>query len=170
MTVPTVEIKSVLVMSEFSPASDESIRLALAIARHYGSRLYFAHVAAADGYSIGCAGAVRRAVDTARRDADQLSRELEQSGATSSVPHEFIVREGDTWEQLDQIIREKQVDLLVISEDSSRTPGACLLSSRAEQNFRRIDRSFLTVGPGAGLDEPAQQDSGLNTLLFATAR
>jgi len=39
-----IHLKSVLIATDFSEASDKALRHALAIARHYGAKLYLAHV------------------------------------------------------------------------------------------------------------------------------
>ena len=160
--------KSVLVASEFSTASDRPLRHALAIARHFGAEFCLAHVVPPHGYTIGCAGAVRLAIDTARRDSEQLNQQLLQSGALAGLRHEFIVREGKVWEQLEQIIREKHVDLLVIGTHARQTLGKLLLGSVAEQIFRHADCLVLTVGPGSDQDSSIEQHQTLNAFLFAT--
>lgn len=168
ISVPSVDVKSVLVASGFSAESDKPVRHALAIARHYGAQFYVAHVAAPHRYSIGCAGAVRSAIDTTRRDSEQLNQELLQSGALDSLLHEFIVREGDPWAVLKQIIREKQVDLLVIGTHTSQTLDKSQLGSTAGEIFRHADCPVLTVGSVSDEDSPTQLDQGFNTLLFVT--
>jgi nucleotide-binding universal stress UspA family protein len=168
VTVAPVNVvpKSVLVASDFSITSDRPLRHALAIARHFGAQFYLAHVAPPK--AIGCAGAVRLAIDTARRDSEQLNQQLLQSGALASLRHEFIVREGKVWEQLEQIIREKRVDLLVIGTHARHALGKLLLGSIAEQIFRQAECLVLTVGPGPERDSRIEQHQGLGTFLFAT--
>jgi len=45
-------LKSVLVATDFSEASDKALRHALAIARHYGAKLYLAHVVSSLGFTL----------------------------------------------------------------------------------------------------------------------
>lgn len=168
IVTPSIAVKSVLFASDFSCASENPLRHALAIARQHGANFYLAHVVPPDGYTIGCAGAVRLAIDTARRDSEQLNQQLLQSGALAGLRHEFIVREGNVWEQLDQIIREKHVDLVVIGSHARQPVGKSALGSIAEQIFRRAGCPVLTIGPGADQESPIDQLQSPNTLLFAT--
>ncbi len=170
IAAPTINVapKSVLVASDFSTASEKPLRHALAIARHFGAEFCLAHVVPPHGYTIGCAGAVRLAMDTARKDSEQLTQQLRQSGALAGLRHEFLVREGRVWEQLEQIIREKHVDLVVIGTHARHTVGKLLLGSTAEQIFRHADCPVLTVGPGSNEDSPIEQPRALNTILFTT--
>jgi len=168
IATPSITVKSVLVATDFSPELDKPLRHALSIARHFGAEFYLAHVVTPHGFNIGCAGAVRFAIDTARHDSDQLHQHLLQSGALANLPHEFIVREGTVWEELGQIIHEKHVDLLVIGARARQILGKLLLGSVAEQIFRHAGCPVLTVGPGSDPDSPLEQPQPLNTFLFAT--
>jgi len=167
MTVSSIDVKSVLFATDFSPVSDPLLRYAATIARIHGAQFFVAHVAAPDVYNIGCAGAVRSAVETARRDSEQLEQELLQNGALAGLRYEFIVREGDTWEELEQIIREKRVGLLVIGARSKETAGRHL-GTTARQLFCHADCPVLTVSGGRDLDSPADRDQKIRSLLFAT--
>jgi len=162
----SVNVKSVLFASDFSPASESPLRHALAIARHYGAEFYLAHVASPHGYSIGCAGALRYAIEVAQSNSEQLNQQLLESGALAGLSHEFIVREGEVWEQLEQIIREKHADLVVVGTHARHAPGKSLLGSVAEQIFRHAECPVLTVPPGPDEDSPIEQQPALNTVLF----
>ena len=167
MTASFIDVKSVLFAADFSPASDRLLRYAAAIARIHGAQFFVAYVAAPDVYNIGCAGAVRSAVETARRDSEQLEQELLQNGALAGLRHEFIVREGDTRDQLEQIVRETRVDLLVIGARSKETAGRHL-GTTARHLFCNADCHVLTMSAGPDLDSPADRGQEIRSLLFAT--
>jgi len=167
-TSQSTGFRSILAACDFSSEPDLPLRRALAIARHYGAKFCVAHVAQREGYSIGCAGAVRSALDTARRDSEQLNQELLQSGALAGLHYEFIVREGDTWEQWKQLIHEKQVDLFVTATDFTQTRDSGVPGTAAEQLFRDADCAVLSVGPGSNLGSLTEQDEGFDDLLYVT--
>ena len=107
--VEDVGLRSVLIASDFSEASHKALHHALAIARHFGAKFYFAHVVSHIGYTIAGPEALQLAVEKTGRDAAQLERELLESGALAGLRHEFIVREGDVWQQLEVVIKQKEV-------------------------------------------------------------
>lgn len=109
-----VNVKSVLMATDFSPLSDKPLRHALAVARHYGAKFYLAHVVSSIGFTIARPDALNAACQEVWRDARQLEDELIESGALAGLQHEVIVRQGKVWEELDKLINEEQVDLVVV--------------------------------------------------------
>jgi nucleotide-binding universal stress UspA family protein len=166
--VAGVGLKSILVAFDFSEASDKALRHALAIARHYRAKFYFAHVVSHLGYTIAGPEALQLAVEKTWRDTRQLEQELLGRGALDGLQYEFIVREGNIWEQLELVIREKQVDLVVIGTHGRGGLGKLLLGSTAEQIFRHADCFVDTVGPGSYQDSLVEKTQSVRPFLFAT--
>jgi nucleotide-binding universal stress UspA family protein len=166
--VEDVGLKSVLIASDFSEASRKPLRHALSIARHYGAKFHLAHVVSHIGYTIAGPEALNLAVERTRRDAQKLEQELLEGGALVGLHNEFIVREGDVWEQLELIIRQKQVDLVVIGTHGRGNLGKLLLGSVAEQIFRHANCLVVTVGPGSSEDSLIEKAEAVRPFLFAT--
>jgi nucleotide-binding universal stress UspA family protein len=97
-----IQLKSVLIATDFSEASEKALRHALAIARHYGAKLYLAHVVSSLAYTLVGPDAVVAATDAVSRDARQLEDHLVRIGALAGLPHEIVVRQvlfGKSWKQ-----------------------------------------------------------------------
>jgi nucleotide-binding universal stress UspA family protein len=161
-------LKSVLIAYDFSEASHKPLHHALAIAHHYGAKFYLAHVVSSIGYTIAGPEASDLAIERTRRDAQQLEQGLLESGALVGLHHEFIVREGKVWEQLELVIRQKQVDLVVIGTHGRGALGKLLLGSVAEQIFRHADCLVATVGPRSYEDSLVEKTQSVRPFLFAT--
>jgi nucleotide-binding universal stress UspA family protein len=168
ITVPDIALKSVLIAFDFSQASRKPLHHALAIARHYGAKFYFAHVVSGLGYTIAGQEALSLAAERTRRTAQELEQELLKSGALAGLHHEFIIREGDVWEQLKLLIREKQVDMVVVGTHGRGALGKLLLGSVAEQVFRHADTLVATVGPGSYEDSLVEKPKPVRPFLFPT--
>ncbi len=166
--VAELPLKSILVATDFSKASAKPIRHALAVARHYGAKLYLVHVVSSLGYSLVGPDAVNAATEAVWGDARQLEDGLVQSGALAGLSHEVIIRQGDVWEELERVINQQQVDLAVIGTHGRRGLGKLLLGSVAEQVFRRADCLVLTVGPGSFEENPVEGTRSIRPFLFAT--
>lgn len=162
------EIKSVLIATDFSEASQKPLRHALAIARHYGAKFYLAHVLSHIGYTIAGPEALQLATEKTRRDEQELEHELLESGALAGLNYEFIVREGSVWEELELVIRQKQVDLVVVGTHGRGSLGKLLLGSIAEKIFRHADCFVVTVGPGSSEDSLVEKTQAVRPFLFAT--
>ncbi len=163
-----IHLKSVLIATDFSVASEKALRHAVAIARHYGAKLYLTQVVSSMGFTLVGPDAVNTVTDAVCREARQLEGHLVQSGALSGVPHEIIVRQGKVWEELDKIVRQKQVELVVIGTHARRGLGKLLLGSVAEHIFRHSECLVLTVGPGSLQDSPVNGSRAVRPFLFAT--
>src|SRR6516164_4849132 len=107
-------IESILVAYDFSEASRKPLNHAIAIARHFEAKLHLAYVVCSIGYGIAGPEASQLASEGSQRDIRQLEAELLKSGALSGLQYELILREGNVWEQLECIIREKHVDAVVV--------------------------------------------------------
>jgi len=161
-------LKSVLIATDFSEASDKALRHALAIARHYGAKLYLAHVVSSLGFTLVGPEAVNLATQIVSRDASELENRLVQSGALAGLRHEVIVSQGNVWDQLGRIIGREQVELVVIGTHARRGLGKLLLGSVAEHIFRHAGCLVLTVGPGSLEDSPVGSARAIRPFLFAT--
>ncbi|HEX4546371.1 MAG TPA: universal stress protein, partial [Candidatus Acidoferrum sp.] len=165
---PDASLKAVLVASDFSEASQKPVRHAVGIARHFHAKFYLAHVVSSIGLTIAGADAVELATSAAQRDVEQLERRLAESGALVGLSHEFIVRQGEIWKELEAIIREKQVELVVIGTHGRQGIEKLVLGSVAEQIFREADGLVLSVGPHSLSDAPLERTDGTRSFLFPT--
>jgi len=165
---PGVKLKSVLLASDFSEASAKPLRHALTIARHFGANFYLAHVVSSLGYTLAGPQALDLASDAAARDAASLEQELVNSGLLAVPNHEFVVRQGIVWQELEQLVREKHADLLVIGTHGRKGLGKLLLGSIAEQIFRHADCLVLTVGPRSFENSSLERIEAPRTYLLAT--
>jgi nucleotide-binding universal stress UspA family protein len=163
-----IHLKSVLIATDFSEASDKAARHALAIARHYGAKLYLVHVVSSLGFRMVGPEAVNLATEIVSRDACELEDRLVQSGALAGLAHEVIVRQGNVWDELDKIIDQEQIELVVIGTHARRGMGKLLLGSVAEHIFRHASCLVLTVGPGSLQDSPVGSGRAIRPFLFAT--
>jgi len=161
-------LKSVLVATDFSETSQKALRHALAIARHYGAKLYLAHVVSSLGFTLAGADALNAATEAAKRDAHHLETRLVESGALAGLHHEFIIGQGAVWEMLNQVIRQEQVDLIVNGTHGRRALRKVLLGSVAEQIFRYADCMVFTVGPGSYQESRVDDLLPNRTFLFLT--
>ncbi|HEX8918003.1 MAG TPA: universal stress protein [Chloroflexota bacterium] len=163
-----LQLKSVLVATDLSATSTKPLHHALAIARHYGAKLYVAHVVSPVAYLMAGPEALQLGCKGASRDMQELQRDLLQDGSLNGLDHEFIVRYGGVWEELQAIIVQKQVDLVVVGTHGRRGIEKVLLGSVAEQVFRDATCPVLTVGPYSYRESRVDLTGEIRTDLFAT--
>ena len=163
-----LRLKSVLMATDLSPASVKPLHHALAIARYYGAKLYVAHVVSPIPYLMAGAEALQLGCEGASQDMQQLLRDLLHDGSLDGLDHEFIIRHGSVWEELQAIIFQKQVDLVVVGTHGRRGIEKVLLGSVAEQVFRDATCPVLTVGPYSYRESHVDLTGEIRTYLFAT--
>jgi nucleotide-binding universal stress UspA family protein len=102
------------------------------------------------------------------REAAQLEASLVRTGALTGIQHKFIVRQGELWPELQEIIREESTDLLVVGTHGRHGLGKLFFGSVAEQIFRQADCPVLTLGPHTDGSPWFETSSTRRTFLFAT--
>jgi len=160
-----VHLKSILMATDFSPASAPPLRHALAIAERFGARFCLAHIVSSLGLTMAGPDAIFAAEEAARRDALQTERELAATAALAGIDHQVLVRHGVVWQELEEIIRSENVDLVVLGTHARHGFGKVVLGSVAEQIFRHSACPVLTVGP-ACYREPRVNTA--HTFFYAT--
>ncbi len=140
-----IALKNVLFATDFSPRSNAALPYALAIGHRYGARLYGAHVVTPEDYLFFGPETWPAFV----RQEEQLQQEalahLEEQ--LRGVPHQAVCGLGDVWDVLCRLIKEHDVDLLVVGSHGRTGLGKFFVGSVAEKIFRRADCPVLSVGP-----------------------
>jgi nucleotide-binding universal stress UspA family protein len=163
-----LEIRSVMLATDFSGASDQASRHALAVARCYKAKFYLAHVVSSWGITMCGPDALALAEKTVSTEASQLGDTLARKGSLNGLEHEIIIRQGEIWPELETIIREQKIDLVVIGTHGRQGVKKFLLGSVAEQIFRRADCMVLTVGPACYQEPRVGSPASNPTVLFPT--
>lgn len=163
-----IDLRSVLIATDLSPASEKALHQALAIAHHYGATLYVVHVVPSLGYLMAGPESLAVAAEQAEDDLLRLKRELVGNDLLKGLDYEFIVCQGHVAEQLHSIITEKGIDLVVLGTHARRGIEKVVLGSVAEELFRHSGCHVLTVGPNSYKEDRVNVDSVTRSFLFAT--
>lgn len=146
--VELITLKHLLFATDFSSASLAALPHVGALARHYGSKVYLAHVIEPEGYpSMLRLGPVSGTFREADHDIQQQLVYLSQSKLLAGVPHEVLVLHGELSHALGEVIRQQSIDLVVVGTHGRSGFKRFLLGSAAEKIFRHAACPVLTVGP-----------------------
>jgi len=160
--------RSILIATDFSEASEKALRYSLALARFYESKFCLAHVVSSLGLTMAGPGAIAACEEAVAREAADLEDSLIQIGALTGIQHKFIVRQGELWPELREIIRQESADLLVVGTHGRQGIGKLFFGSVAEQIFRQAQCPVLTFGPHSQEYPWVGTTSRDRTFLFAT--
>lgn len=157
-----MELKNLIVATDFSPQSDSAIRHGCAIARHSKASIRVVHVVEAPADDEGLAAA-REAVDQWRvSDEGLLAREIEACAGpdVTLVPH--TVEATSTAEGLQDVVDELGTDLVVVGSTGKSGIKHALLGSTAGKVLRAVEAHVLVA---RGDDAPK---GGYRRILIPT--
>jgi nucleotide-binding universal stress UspA family protein len=159
-----VSLKNILFATDYSPAANAALPYVTGIARRYGSKVYAVHVRAPEVYGTALPESwpvlAEAAEKLGQEEAEGLKKRL------GDVPHEVLIGEGDVWGVISRIIRERDIDLVVVGTRGRTGIGKVLLGSVAEAIFRQSPCPVLTVGPRT--TEDADRLLEMKEILHAT--
>lgn len=162
-------LRSVLMATDFSEASEAPLHHALAIARHYRARFYLTTVVPLDHTEATGPESVSKAEYMAWSRLSQLGKDLVARGALEGLESQIFVRHGrSVWQQLHEVVTLEEVDLIVIGTHGRHGVGKMILGSTAEEIFRSADCMVLTVGPSSYRDSRIEAAQFSRSFLYAT--
>ena len=165
----SLELKSVLVATDLSEATDKALEHGIAIARHYRATLYVVYVVSSIGFTLAGPEAVDLAAKASERDINSLVNAWLESGRLNGVEVRPLVLKGNVDEEMEAFALAHRVDLIVVGSHGRQGIARLLFGSIGQLIAKCCCCPVLTVGPhasGPWLGNPA--DSG-KPLLFATA-
>jgi len=168
MQTDSLELRRILIATDFSDASRNALRYAAAIARNHGARLYVVHVVSSVGYRMAGVDVEIYAAELAAHELKELWSKLGGSDQPSPVELEWIVRRGEVCDQLEDLIRKETIDLVVVGTRGRTGLSKLVLGSVAEEIFRKVSCPVLTVGPSSDWEWPQREVGAEKAILFAT--
>jgi nucleotide-binding universal stress UspA family protein len=160
-----IALKNILFLTDFSDSSAAAISFATGIARAYGSVVHALHVLQPSPYTYMtpevAATLLNDQEDQAKAEMQRVEAEL------MGLPCETIIeRGGAVWPVLSHVLKEGEVDLIVLGTHGRTGAQKLLLGSSAEEVFRRARVPVLTIGPA--VKNGAHRGGKFRCVLFAT--
>ena len=159
-----ISLKNILYATDFSETAEAALPYVSAIATKYASKVFAVYVKPPDSYSMvppeGWLAYSQSSEGQITKEAASLDERL------GGIPHEILIGEGDTWTLVSKVVREHDIDLLVMGTHGRTGIEKLMLGSVAEMIFRQATCPVLTVGPQAS--EHSNLHVGLRKLLYAT--
>jgi nucleotide-binding universal stress UspA family protein len=155
----------ILVATNFSDTSSQALSYAVALARQYRARIFLAHVLTAVD-EFGRADISSAVYQAQRQAAERAIADILTSRQLEGISHEVLLEEGFLWQTLDQLIRNKGVDLVAAGTRGTRNSQRESMGSVAELISRYADCPVLVAGPA--IKSESRQVRGFKNILFAT--
>jgi nucleotide-binding universal stress UspA family protein len=160
-----VTLENILYLTDFSEPSEAAIPFVTAIAREYDAKIDALHVLTPITLAYASPESAEATIEELEDSVNTEMRRLDSQ--LGEVPHEtFIIRGESVWTATEQLLNDRQIDLLVVGTHGRTGTMKLLLGSVAEEIFRRASIPVLTVGPSAR--QPTQDAGRFHRVLFAT--
>jgi nucleotide-binding universal stress UspA family protein len=156
--------KNVLFATDFSTYSNAALPYALAIAHQYGAKLYAAHALSSEEYLFATPESWPALFQ--QRDQQQQAEAARLEQCLRGVPHQVLSPVGDIPDVLFRLVRDNDIDLLVLGTHGRTGLMRLLMGSVAEKIFRQAPCPVLTVGPQVRPGRKAVAE--INEVIFAT--
>jgi len=145
--VARISLKTILVPTDFSPASRAALPFALALARAYGSTLLLTHILPSQPHRHIVTDGVPAYQDRAWQSAQRALTEFSADRRIGDTASKTLLEYGDLAEAIPQIIREQAIDMVVLGTHGRTGVSKMVLGSGAEKIYRSAPCPVLTVGP-----------------------
>lgn len=141
--------KRILCPVDFSPTSQEALKLAIELARQFDGKLTLLHVGQPPTFILPDGGFILPDPQQLTAWSDQIERSLgearDQALAVGIGEVETATVEGTAWEQIIRYARDHQHDLIVIGTHGRTGIQHVLIGSVAERVVRYAPCPVLTV-------------------------
>lgn len=160
-----IALKHILFLTDFSEPSGTAVPFTASIARAYGSVVEVLHVLVPSAYTYltpeVAATLLDEEEDRARAEMQRVEAEL------SGLPSEVTLERGAAvWPVLAEVLRQHEIDLIVLGTHGRTGIQKLLLGSSAEEVFRRAHVPVLTIGPA--VKSGTHNGGRFRCVLFAT--
>ena len=159
-----IALKNILFATDFSSAANAAAPFAMQLAKNYGAKVYGLHVSLFDDYTSAAPEAWAMMAEAREKQAQESARHLNEQLA--GIEHEVLLSEGNIWEVVSEVIKQKEIDLIVLGTRGRTGLGKALLGSVAEQILRQAPCPVLTVGPHVTLQP--EKAAKMREILYAT--
>ena len=143
--------RQILCATDFSEASAEALRLAVALAEKHHSEMTFLHVVETLSEMSEAASRVLVDVESLRQDIDRRTRERLQHALTAVGPTEARIEPrvavGSAYKEILKIAAVERMDLIVIGAQGHSLLERMLSGSNAQHVIRAATCPVLTVRP-----------------------
>ena len=161
-----VQLRAIMIATDFSSASDRALEYALSLARRYDAKIYLTHVVSNDAFAMMAPDLAMQSLRSMRQNAAEEFAGLMNTEQWRQVGYTLAIEEGPFWPTMESLIQKFKIDLIVAGTHGTGGVRKFVLGSSAEQIFRQSPVPVLIVGPA--VEGESFLDTKFNNILLAT--
>ena len=159
-----LQLRSIFVGIDFSRSAHAGLRVAMALARQFGSKLILGHALPPLLAPVEAPldpSMLEASADSARQKLHSIGKELESEG----IRHEEVLAESAAPAFLCEMAKQHDADLIVVGSHGAKGIEKLALGSVAEGILRRSHIPVMIVGPKC---ETGKVSANYRSVLLAT--
>ena len=145
--VTRLSVRNILFPTDFSKCSRTAMPFARAIAQVYDATLLLAYAIPPEPYQAVVFDRVPPYDDVVWQDARKKLTNFGHDEALAGLTCKLLLRQGNLSDVIPRMIRDNEVDLVVLGTHGRGGLGRFVLGSGAEQIYRAATCPVLTIGP-----------------------
>ncbi|HEV2522824.1 MAG TPA: universal stress protein [Candidatus Acidoferrales bacterium] len=161
-----ITFRNILFPTDFSFTASRALPYAVEVARRSQATIHAVHVISPRASPTASPEEWSQVVQDDQEFRERGKIEIEH--ALQELPHDLLFPKGDVWENLEEVIADKEVDLIVMATHGRTGIAKALMGSVAEKIFRQAPCPVLTVGPGVSSRASHAAAAELNCIVYAT--
>ncbi len=144
-----LRFQSILVATDYSPASTTAVKFAARLAKEFHARLYVLHAVEPDLYASNIGGGPVPELELMNLQAERenLHKYAERIADLRTVKHKEIAFLGSPSDAIQSASQANNIDLLVLGSHGRHGLAKLALGSVAEWAIRRLGYPVLVTGP-----------------------
>jgi nucleotide-binding universal stress UspA family protein len=150
--VARICLKHILFPIDFSPASDAALPFVFKLARIYGAGVHVAHVIIPEPHPRVLSPRISDQ-ETVWDEANEHLDEFTHGPSVGNVHCTSLLESGDLGDVIPSMIREYEIDMVVVGTRGRRGVGRLVMGSKAETIYRSASCPVLTIGPQVNKSE-----------------
>jgi nucleotide-binding universal stress UspA family protein len=144
--VARISLKDILFPTDFSPAAEAALPFALKLAQIHGARVHVAHVILPEPHANVLSPVLPEHYNVWEEAKDRLD-EFTHRPAIGNVHCTSLLASGDLSEVIPKMIREHDVDIVIVGTRGLRGVSRLVLGSKADRIYRSASCPVMTIGP-----------------------
>lgn len=145
--VARISLRNILIPTDFSESSKTALPFARAIAQVYGATILLAYAIPPEPHQVVGFDRVPPYDEVVWQDAREKLTRFGEDEALADLDCKSLLDQGELNNVIAGMIRDNQVDLVVLGTHGRHGVSKLLLGSGAEQVYRSATCPVLTVGP-----------------------
>jgi len=165
VAVPGLQLKHILVPTDFSEHSHSALQQAAAIARLHGSDLTVLHVIPPEPVINSALEPATWEYETVVQHAREEMNAAEKN-VIADVKHKYLMETGPLKTVLQRVIHDRDISLVVLGTHGRTGIKKLMLGSAAEEIYRVAACPVMTIGPD--MESKLLTHGCFQSVLFAT--